>query len=168
MANDLHALLASIQKLAGATKLAVEDGHNRAVGQTEVLMDELSDELQRQILALGNPNGGNFTIATTEAKSPVTGSQIDVGLANHYTKTVTANTTMTLTNVPTDGRVATFIFHVTNGGAFNFLWWPNVKWSEGGAPKLTAAGRDVIGFSTFDGGATWDGYVIGRDMKAAA
>lgn len=164
MALNKDALILAIKNHGEKTKAAID----AAVEQTNVLMDEMSDELQRQILELGNPAGGVFTVATVEAFAALTGNEIDVGLANHYAKTITANTAFTLTNIPVAGRVATFIMHVTNGGAFSVSWWANVKWAEGAAPALSTAGRDVIGFSTRDGGATWDGYLIGKDMKAAA
>lgn len=167
MSVDAQALLASIGNFKDKTKLAIEDANTRAVGQTDVLMDEMSDELQRQILELGAPAGGDFPIAVTESGVALAGTEIDVGIANHYTKTVTANTALTVTNVPVAPRVATFILHITNGGAFTMSWWPNIRWAEGIAPALSTAGRDVIGFSTMNGGATWDGYLIGKDMKAS-
>lgn len=167
MSVDAQALLAAIGNFSGKVKLAVEDANTRAVGQTDVLIEQLDDELQRQILELGSPDGGNFQIAVTESSAVLTGTEIDVGIANHYTKTVAANTALTVTNIPSAGRVATFILHVTNGGAFTMSWWPNIRWAEGIAPALSTAGRDVIGFSTLNGGATWDGYLIGKDMKAS-
>lgn len=167
MSVDAQALLASIGNFKDKTKLAIEDANTRAVAQTDVLIEEMDAELQRQILELGAPNGGNFPIAVTEAFLALPANEIDVGKANHYTKTVAANTALTVTNIPDAGRVATFILHVTNGGAFTMSWWPNIRWAEGIAPALSTAGRDVIGFSTLNGGATWDGYLIGKDMKAS-
>lgn len=167
MSVDAQALLASIGTFASKTKLAVEDANTRAVQQTDVLIEEMDDELQRAILELGAPVGGDFTVAVTEAAMALPANEIDVGKANHYTKTVTANTALTVTNVPSAPRVATFILHITNGGAFTMSWWPNIRWAEGIAPALSTAGRDVIGFSTLNGGATWDGYLIGKDMKAS-
>jgi hypothetical protein len=167
MSVDTQALLASIGNFKDKTKLAVEDANTRAVVQTEVLIDEMEEEFQRQILELGAPAGGDFFIAVTEASMALPANEIDVGKANHYTKTVTANTALTVTNIPSAGRAATFILHITNGGAFTMSWWPNIRWAEGIAPALSTAGRDVIGFSTLNGGATWDGYLIGKDMKAS-
>jgi hypothetical protein len=168
MAIDSPALIGAIGNFAAKTKLAVEDAHERSVEQTNVLMEQMEDEFQRSLLELGAPTGGDFSIAVTEAYVALgAGNQIDVGIANHYGKTVTANAQLSVTNIPSAGRVATFILHVTNGGAFTLQWWANVRWAEGAAPVLSTAGRDVIGFSTRDGGATWDGYLIGKDMKAA-
>lgn len=167
MSVNAQALLASIGNFKDKTILAIEDANTRAVGQTDILIQDMDEELQRAILELGSPAGGNFTVAVTEASMALPANEIDVGKANHYSKTVTANTALTVTNVPVAPRVATFILHITNGGAFTMSWWPNIRWAEGVAPALSTAGRDVIGFSTLNGGATWDGYLIGKDMKAS-
>lgn len=167
MTVDAQALIGAIGNFKDKTKLAIEDANARAVGQTDVLMQQMDDELQRQILELGSPVGGDFTVAVTESSMALPANEIDVGKANHYTKTVTANTALSVTNIPSAGRAATFILHITNGGAFTMSWWPNIRWAEGVAPALSTAGRDVIGFSTLNGGVTWDGYLIGKDMKAS-
>lgn len=167
MTPKITELLQSIVGFKDATKAAIVDMGEKAVEQTNVLMVELDEELQRQILEFGTPAGGDFQIATTEAYLPLVGNEIDVGAANHFSKTITANTQLSVTNIPTAPRVATFITHIRNGGAFTLKWWPRITWAEGVAPKLSANGRDVVGFSTLDGGATWDGYLIGKDMKLA-
>lgn len=168
MTPKITELLQSIGGFKDATKAAIVDMGEQAVEQTNVLMQELEDELQRSILELGAPAGGDFQIAVTEGSLPLVGNEINVGLANHFTKTITANTTLAVTNVPSAPRVATFIVYIKNGGAFTTRWWPNITWAEGIAPKLTVAGRDVVGFTTLDGGLTWDGYLIGKDMKLPA
>lgn len=165
MSLDPQALLGAIGNFKDKTKLAIQDMGDKAVAQTDLLMENMEDELQRQILELGAPAGGDFQIAVTEGGLALVGNEINVGLANHFTKTITANAQLSVTNVPSAPRVATFIMHVRNGGAFTTQWWPNINWAEGLAPTLSAAGRDVIGFSTLDGGLNWDGYLIGKDMK---
>lgn len=90
---------------------------------------------------------------------------IDVAAASHFNKVVAANTSFTLSNVPAAGTIASFILDLTNGGAFTVTWWNNIKWAGGTAPTLTAAGRDVLGFYTNDGGATWTGMLLAKDVK---
>ena len=90
---------------------------------------------------------------------------IDLSLANVYTATVTGNVTMSVSNVPASGSSVSFTLDLTNGGAFTITWWTNMKWAGGTAPTLTAAGRDVLGFFTHDGGTTWTGLVLGKDIK---
>ena len=72
---------------------------------------------------------------------------------------------MSVSNVPASGSSVSFTLDLTNGGAFTITWWTNMKWAGGTAPTLTAAGRDVLGFFTHDGGTTWTGLVLGKDIK---
>lgn len=83
---------------------------------------------------------------------------IDLSQGVVFTKTITANTTFTITNVPT-GVAATFNLILTNGGSKTITWPSSVKWTDGTAPDLTASGVDVLTFLTPDGGTTWYGTV---------
>ena len=105
-----------------------------------------------------------------ESKVALTAAAIDLKTGNMFTKTVTAATTFSVVNAPISGTMASFILELTNGGAYAVTWWTGtggaaVKWAGGTAPLLTAAGRDVLGFYTHDGGVTWNGLVLGKDMK---
>lgn len=90
---------------------------------------------------------------------------VDLTLGNYFTKTISTTTTLTVSNVPTTGTAASFILDLTNGGAGTITWWSGMKWAGGTAPTLTASGRDVLGFFTHDGGTTWSGFVLGKDVK---
>lgn len=111
--------------------------------------------------------GGTLTIsnALRESKSAVAASNIDVSLSSIYTKTISANTTFTLSNVPTSGKVASFMLELTNPGAYTITWWSGIKWPYGIAPSLTVSGVDTIGFYTHDGGTTWRGIVLAKDSR---
>ena len=101
-----------------------------------------------------------------EVKSDLgTGVNIDISLGNYFTKTIAAVTTFTVSNVPTSGTVASFILDLTNGGAFTVTWWTGMKWAYGTVPTLTASGRDILGFFTYDAGTTWNGLVLAKDIK---
>ena len=106
-----------------------------------------------------------FGKAIHEKTASVSSSDIDVALASVYTKTVTGNMNFTVSNVPASGTVASFMLELTNGGAFTVGFWGGVKWPGGTVPTLTAAGKDVLGFYTIDGGVTWTGLVLGKDVK---
>lgn len=90
---------------------------------------------------------------------------IDLQAGEYFTKTITGNSTLTVSNVPASGTVASFILNLTNGGAYTVTWWSGVKWAAGAAPTLTASGRDVLGFFTYDGGTTWTGLVLSKDVR---
>lgn len=103
--------------------------------------------------------------ALREVKVDLAASNIDLSTGAYFSKTITAATTFTVTNPPSANLIESFLVELTNGGAFLVTWWSGVKWIAGSAPLLTASGRDVLGFYTTDGGATWTGITIGRDFK---
>jgi hypothetical protein len=72
---------------------------------------------------------------------------------------------LTVSNVPASGTAISFILDLTNGGSATITWWTGVKWASGTAPTLTSAGRDLLGFFTHDGGTTWNGLVLAKDVK---
>lgn len=91
--------------------------------------------------------GKTVTVAATDI-SPVDGAV--------FTKTVTANTTFTISGTPSN-VAACFTLVLTNGGSHTVTWPSSVKWTEGTPPELIAAGIDVITFITPNGGTTWYG-----------
>ena len=107
------------------------------------------------------------TIAPTitglhEVRVPLSSSNIDCNSGNFFTKTITASTTWTASNVPTSGTTVSFILELTNAGAFSETWFTGTKWAGGVAPILTSNGVDVLGFYTTDAGATWKGLILGK------
>ena len=111
--------------------------------------------------------GGNMETlaAMRETKTTTSSSQINLNAGSYFTHTATGTTTFSVTNVPVSGKCVTFILEITNGGAYTINWWSGVKWPNGYAPALTSSGNDIIGFTTYDGGSTWKGFVLGYDVK---
>lgn len=103
--------------------------------------------------------------AVQEPFSTIAGNNIDLSVAGFYAKTISANTTFTVSNIPTSGTTCSFVLELTNAGAFSITWWASVKWYGGIAPVLTAAGKDVLAFYTYDGGTNWQGLLLARDIK---
>lgn len=113
-------------------------------------------------------SAGNFVLKTgslQQVKTAIAASAIDMSLGNFFSKTISGTTTFTVSNVPSTGTAASFVLDLTNGGSATITWWSGVKWAGGTAPTLTSAGRDVLGFFTHDGGTTWTGLVLGKDVK---
>ena len=114
-------------------------------------------------------------VGSYETKVAMAAWDVDLSLGSYFTKTLTANaTTFTASNIPAAGTVGSFILDTTNAGLSIITWTLSVaaggntavKWVSGIAPSsLTASGRDSFGFYTYDAGATWTGYVIGKDLK---
>lgn len=114
-----------------------------------------------------NPNGGRvfFGGSVQEAKVALSGTAIDLVAGNYFSKTISGATSFTVSNVPAAGTAVCFVLDLTNAGSGAITWWTGVKWAGGTAPTLTAAGRDTLGFFTYDGGTTWTGLVLGKDVK---
>lgn len=115
---------------------------------------------------------GNFSVNGSltgkqliETRVAMPANNIDLSTGNFFTKTISGATTLTVSNVPSAGNAASFILDLTNGGSATVTWWSGVKWAGGSAPALTASGRDALGFFTHDGGTTWSGLVLGKDLK---
>ena len=106
----------------------------------------------------------SFGKAVRETYAAVAASNIDVAAGGVFAKTISGATMFTVSNVPAAGIVASFILELTNPGT-NVTFWAGVKWPGGTAPTLTAAGVDVLGFYTRDGGTTWRGMVLAKDSK---
>lgn len=100
-----------------------------------------------------------------ETRVAVAASNIDLLAGSFFTRTISGVTTLTVSNVPTAGTAVSFVLDLTNGGSATVNWWTGVRWAKGTAPTLTAAGRDVLGFYTHDGGTTWTGLLLGLDVK---
>lgn len=94
----------------------------------------------------------------------VAASAIDCAAGNFFTKTATGALTWTVTNIPAS-RAFSFLLELTNGGTGTQTWFSGIKWPGGTAPTLTAAGVDVLGFITDDGGTTWRGVQLMKDSK---
>ncbi len=85
---------------------------------------------------------------------------LDLSTATVFTGTNNVAPTFTFTNaIAAKGNSFTLI--LTNGGAHAVTWPASVKWAGGSAPALTAAGVDVLTFSSPDGGTTWYGFLGG-------
>lgn len=83
-----------------------------------------------------------------------------------FTKTVTTNTTFTISGTPSN-VAACFTLVLIDGGSHTVTWPSSVKWTEGTPPELIAVGTDVITFITPNGGITWYGCHSVQGVPAA-
>ena len=178
-ALDLKASAASLNALAQSTNdaLALKASAASLNALSQSTTDALA--LKASADALATAVGTlNAAIATKAASTTPTitglrevrvalgaGTQINVAAGNLFTKTIAGATVLTVSNVPAAGTVACFLLDLTNGGSAAITWWAGCKWAGGVAPPLTAAGRDLLGFVTHDGGATWTGVRLAKDAK---
>jgi hypothetical protein len=88
----------------------------------------------------------------------VSALNIDCSLGNYFTKTISANSTFTVSNVPS-GVVYSLILELTHtSGAVT--WWSGVVWPDNLAPTLVDGRVSLLMFITDDGGTTWRGSSI--------
>ena len=88
---------------------------------------------------------------------------IDMSTANNFKRTFNGNATITFSNAPA-GKAFGFTLITANAQAFTITWPVNVDWAGGSAPILTTSGIDVLVFYTYDGGTTFYGFVVGKNM----
>jgi hypothetical protein len=87
---------------------------------------------------------------------------IDLTLGNVVTATVdTSANTFTFSNPTASDEGCGFTLILTNGGSQTVNWPASVDWPAATAPTLTAAGVDILVFTTVDGGTTWYGNLVG-------
>ncbi|WP_313237685.1 hypothetical protein [Delftia acidovorans] len=119
---------------------------------------------QADLAAKADINSPTIT-SLREVRISMPANNISVSSGNMFSKTMSGATTFTVSGIPPSGTLVTFIFELTNGGSNAITWWSGIKWAGGVAHVLTAAGRDVLGFYTHDGGTTWTGLLLGKDVK---
>ena len=80
---------------------------------------------------------------------------IDCSLSNYFTKTISSNSTFTVSNVPASGAFALTLELTHTSGTVT--WFSGVQWPGGTAPTLTTGKTHLFTFVTDDGGTRWRG-----------
>jgi len=120
--------------------------------------------LSGTIVAADNIIQGPVLKDYAETKVAMAGTDVDLALGNVQTKTISGAQTLTFSNPPASGSAGSFTLILTNGGSAAVTWPASVDWPAATAPTLTAAGVDVLVFTTIDGGTTWYGIASGIGM----
>jgi hypothetical protein len=82
-----------------------------------------------------------------------------------HTITVAGDQAWAFSGWPASGKEGKITIYVTNGGSATITGLAGPIFSSGGEPSLTAAGKDVLVLTTFDGGTTVYGFLTGLDVK---
>lgn len=107
-------------------------------------------------------SGGSFTGTVdfdgnvTQDVQTVSALNIDCSTGNYFTKTISANSTFTVSNVPSSGTAYSFTLELTHTSG-TVTWWTGLEWPGGTAPTLTAGKTHLFVFVTDDGGTRWRG-----------
>jgi len=107
-------------------------------------------------------NGAETVTGSLRVNGQVTGNvssiaalAIDCSAGNYFTKTISADSTFTVSNVPS-GCVYSFTMELTHT-AGTVTWFSGLQWPSGTAPTLTAGKVHLFMFLTDDGGTSWRG-----------
>lgn len=119
-----------------------------------------------RVIGALQPSNASLTSALIEKYNAIAASAIDVATGGLFSKTIAGTTTFTISNAAASGSVSSFILELTNGGSATVNWWSGMTWASGTPPTLTSSGVDLLGFYTRDGGTTWRGMLLAKDIKA--
>ena len=138
-----------------------------AVGASQ-LQDGIPIHMQDQLLT--RPQLKDFSETST---TPVISSgslTLDLETGNVFEVTLTEDvTSLILANPPAAGSAgsATMILKQDATGGRTLAWPGSVRWAGGVAPIVTSAANaiDICAIVTRDGGATWFGFLAGKDFS---
>lgn len=95
---------------------------------------------------------------TTNTITAVAALNIDCSAGDYFTKTINANSTFTVSNIPS-GKAYGFTLELVHTSG-TITWFSGVKWSNGAAPSLTTGKTHLFMFVTSNGGTTWYGAAL--------
>ena len=138
-----------------------EDGTQTLTNKTISMGGTLSMNDQ----VINRPILEDYAIQGNAIGNIATTATFSMAVGNYFTATATADVDLEFTNAPPTGEFGGLVLELTNGGAY-VVGYPNtVNWPAGTAPTLTAAGVDLLAFTTDDSGTSWSGLVVGLDIK---
>jgi hypothetical protein len=88
---------------------------------------------------------------------------LDLSTANNFRRQFNSSATITFSNPPTSNAFG-FTFVTINAGTYAITWPATIDWVGGTPPILTSSGTDVLTFFTFDGGTTYYGFLVGKNL----
>lgn len=104
---------------------------------------------------------GQFNVSASYQSDvrEVSALNIDCTSGNYYIKTITGDSTFTVSNPPASGYAYSFTLEVTHtSGAIT--WFSGVEWPSSTAPTLTTGKTHLFMFVTDDGGTRWRGAAL--------
>ena len=95
------------------------------------------------------------------------GTTIDLSTANNFRIARTGTITISISNAPTGPRAIgfTLVMEDSSGGTATTNWPSSIQWANGVAPTLTANGKDILVFYTYDGGTSYYGFLSANNIS---
>lgn len=152
IAGNASSAVAALDDLTDVTLTSPARGHRLRRGATDWINSPFSEEVASAVTA---------STATTNLNGEA---------ADYFDVTLSANTTIDITgSLPSSGYCHPKIVRLTQDGTGGrtVTWHNSIKWAGAIAPVLTttAGAVAVLCFVTYDGGATWQGALMGDDIR---
>jgi len=141
---------------AGASSLTLVDGTAFSSSGTIQIDSEritYSGKTTNTLTGLSRAQGGTSDVA----HAAVPALNVDCSLGNYFTKSISTNSTFTISNVPSEVYSLT-VQLTTSSGALP-TWWANTYWPENAPPNISN-GVHLFMFVTSNGGSTWRGSAL--------
>jgi hypothetical protein len=123
---------------------------------TDVASTNTTQTLTNKTISAGVYTGAvDQTGSVRGGITAVAALNIDCSAGNYFTKTINANSTFTVSNVPAS-RAYAFTLELTHTSG-TVTWFSGVQWPGGTAPTLTTGKVHLFTFVTDDGGTSWRG-----------
>lgn len=110
-------------------------------------------------MAINFNHSANTISSIGQEAQTISALDIDCSTGNYFTKTINANSTFTVSNVPSSGTAYSFTLELTHTSG-TVTWWNGLEWPGGTAPTLTAGKTHLFVFVTDDGGTRWRGAAL--------
>jgi hypothetical protein len=89
---------------------------------------------------------------------------LDLSTANNFRRQFNGSATISFSNAPASNAFG-FTFVMINAGTYSITWPGSIDWVGGTSPILTSTGTDVLTFFTFNGGTSYYGFVVGKNLS---
>ena len=136
---------------------AASSTNTTQIATTAFVQDAIPDNVTTWAIGTGAVATTNtdLDLAGTFAQTPraLGALDIDCSTGNYFTKTISGDSTFTVSNVPS-GKSYVFTLELTHTSGV-ITWFANVKWPQDTAPSLSTGKTHLFIFSTDDGGTRW-------------
>ena len=92
--------------------------------------------------------------------SVLSGDTVNVLTSSYFRKVFSANSTLVFSGTPSTGKLYSFRLEMQNAGQYTVVFPASVRWAGGIRPVFSTSSRDVVEFSTVDGGTTWQAATV--------